>query len=64
MPPYFSYIFWKYFWYIKTINTGLQGFKNPEIMNMLGFGPSHNKTDILLDQNWSKEFPGASKPII
>ena len=32
------------------MNTGLQGFTNPEIMEMLGFGPSHNKTEILLDQ--------------
>ena len=35
---------------LKSINTGLQGFKNPEIMEMLGFGPSHNKIEKLLDQ--------------
>ena len=34
----------------KSINTGLQGFTNPEIMEMLGFGPSDNKAKILLDQ--------------
>ena len=27
-----------------------QGLKNLEIIEMLGFGPSHNKTEILLDQ--------------
>ena len=40
------------------------GSKNPEIMEMLGLGPSHNKTKILIDQKCSKSFPGASKPII
>ncbi len=25
--------------------------QNPEIMEMLGLGPSDNKTEILLDQN-------------
>ena len=39
---------------IKSINKGPPGLKNPEIMEMLGSGPSHNKTKILLDQNWSK----------
>ena len=37
--------------YFKSMNMGLQGSKNPEIMDMLGFGPSDNKTEILLDQN-------------
>ena len=49
---------------IECMNTGLQGVKNPEIMDMLGFGPSHNKTEILLDQNEAEYFPGAFKPII
>ena len=44
-------IFIEVFWYNKTINAGLQGFKNPEIMDMFGLGPSHNETEILLDQN-------------
>ena len=33
-------------------------------MEMLSFGPSHNKTEILLDQNEAEEFPGAFKFII
>ena len=33
-------------------------------MEMLGVGPSHDKTEILLVQNWSEQFPGASKLII
>ena len=44
-------IFLKYFGVSKSINKGSLGLKNPEIMEMLGFGPSHNKTKILLDQN-------------
>ena len=48
--PYFL-IFLKYFGIFKSINKGSPGVKNPEIMEMLGFGPSHNKTKILLDQN-------------
>ena len=36
---------------LKSINKGPQDFNNPEIMEMLGFGPSHNNTEILLDQN-------------
>ena len=46
------------------MNKGSPGLTNTEIMEMLGFGPSHNKTNILLDQSWSEEFPGAFKPII
>ena len=30
---------------------GSHGFKNPEIMEFGGFGPSHNKIEILLNQN-------------
>ena len=45
----------KYFVLIfKSINKGSPGVKNPGIMEMLGFGPSHNKTKIRLDQNWSE----------
>ena len=44
-------VFPRYCGIIKTINKGAPGVKNPEIMEMLGFGPSHNKTKILLDQN-------------
>ena len=51
VPIYISHIFSSIFGILKAINTGLQGSKNPEIMEMLGFGPSHNKTEILLDQN-------------
>ena len=29
-----------------SINTGSPGLANPEIMEMLGFGPSRNKTEI------------------
>ena len=39
------------FWYTKTHKQGFQGSTNPEIMKMLGFGSSHNKAVILLDQN-------------
>ena len=35
----------------KCINKGSPGLTNPEVMEMLGFGPSHNKTEILLNQN-------------
>ncbi len=35
----------------KSINEGSHGSENAEIMEMFGFGPSNNKTDILLDQN-------------
>ena len=33
----------------KSINKGSPWLNNPEIIEMLGFGPSHNKTEILLD---------------
>ena len=46
----FSYIL-KSFGICKSMNTGSPGVKNPEIMEMLGFGPPHNKTEILLDQD-------------
>ena len=48
MFPSCSYIFdfVEAFWYIRV----RPGHKNPEIMKMFGFGPSHNKTKILLDQ--------------
>ena len=51
--PYFL-VFSEIFWYVKSINKGSPGLQSPEIMKMLGFGPSHNKTDILLDQNGSE----------
>ena len=35
----------------KAINKGSEGSQNPEIMNMLGFGLSHNKIEKLSDQN-------------
>ena len=61
---YIFFIFLEEFWYIPIINKDSQGVKHPEIMEMLGFGTSHNKTEILLDQNSSKEFPGAYKSIL
>ena len=36
-------------WAQKFMNKGSLGFKNAEIMEFWGFGPSHNKT--ILDQN-------------
>ena len=36
---------------LKSIKKGSQGLVNPEIMEVGGFGPSHNKTEIVLDQN-------------
>ena len=50
MFPYIFEYLLKYFGTFKCINKGPQGFKNPKIMEMLGFGPSHNKTKMLLDQ--------------
>ena len=35
----------------KSIKKGFLWSTNPEIMGMLGFGPSHNKTEILSVQN-------------
>ena len=39
------------FWHRKSINKGSPGINNPETMEMLGFGPSHDQTKILSDQN-------------
>ena len=36
---------------------------NQEIIEVWGVGPSHNKIEKLLDQNWWEQFPGAFKPI-
>ena len=44
-------IFSKYVCTFQCINKGPPGVKNPEIMEMLGFVPSKNKTKILLDQH-------------
>ena len=44
-------MFLKHFDIIKAINKKLHGIKNPEIMEMFGFGPSDNKTKTLLNQN-------------
>ena len=38
-----SYFALKSFGIFKSINKGSPGLNNPEIMDMLGFGPSHNK---------------------
>ena len=46
-----SYILGVFLEYFKLINKGSPGVKNPEIMEMLGFGPSNNKIGILLNQN-------------
>ena len=35
----------------KSMNKGPPGLKNQEIVKMLGFDHSHNKAEILLDQN-------------
>ena len=35
----------------ESISKGSSGLNNSEIMDFEGFGPSHNKTEILLDQN-------------
>ena len=40
------------------------GFKNPEIMQILGFGLSHNKFEKLLNQNEAEQFPGAFRLFI
>ena len=52
--PEFSYIRWSIFGIFKSINEGSPGLKNAEIMEFGGLGLSKNKTDILLDQKWSK----------
>ena len=38
-------------YFLESINKEPPGVKHPEFIEMLGFGPSHNKTKILLDQN-------------
>ena len=50
MPPYILMVV-EYFCVSKSINKGSHGLENPEIVEILGFGPSNNKTEILLDQN-------------
>ena len=52
MFTYLSYVV-EVFSY-SYFNKGSPGLNNPEILEMLGSGPSHNKTEILLGQNWSK----------
>ena len=47
-------VFLKYFGIFESINKGSPGLGNPEIMEMLGLGPSPNEIKILLDQNWPK----------
>ena len=47
----FSYISLSYVGILKSIDMGSCGYKNSGSMEMLGFGPSNNKTKILLDQN-------------
>ena len=52
-------------WYISIYGVRVpKGPKNPEIMQMLGFGPSDNKIEKLLDQNWPDEFRGAFELVI
>ena len=50
----------QYFLYLFEV----PGLKNPEIMEFGGFGPSHDKTELLLDQNEAESSPGACKSII
>ena len=57
-----SFLFCEVNWYIKI--HGSPGLKNPEIMEFWGFGPSHEKTKIRLDQNEAEQSPRAFKPII
>ena len=45
--------FLKLFGILESIDKGSQGSQNPEIIEFEGLGPSHNKTETLLDQNWS-----------
>ena len=49
---------------LKSMNKGSLGLENLEIMEFGGFGPSHNKTEILSDQNEAELLSGAFKPII
>ena len=44
MLPHFRGIF-------KSINRGTRGLKNQRMMEFEDFGPLHNKTEVLLNQN-------------
>ena len=44
-------LFFMYFNIFKSRDKGFQGYRNPEIMELGLFGPSNNKTKILLDRN-------------
>ena len=48
--PIFLLYCCRYLGIFKSIYKGSQGLKNPDIMEFRGDGPSHNKTEILLDQ--------------
>ena len=41
----------KCFGIFESMSKGSRGSTNPEFMEFGGFGPSHNKTEVLLDQN-------------
>ena len=51
------------FWYNKSHKFGLQGFKNPETMEMLGLGPSDNKIEILLTKMKQNNSPELLNPL-
>ena len=53
----------KYLGMIKWINTGFQGFKHPEIMNMSSFDVQNNEIGILLNQSEAEQIDKAIKPI-
>ena len=56
--PICFFLFLQYFGILKSINKGSQGSQKTGIMEMLGFGPSHNKTIIYqtrIKQNKSPE---------
>ena len=57
-------IFFAVFWYSKVINTGLQGFENPEIMKMSSFEVQNNEIGSLLYQNEAAKINKAIKSII
>ena len=63
MFPYFL-IRLKYFAILKSIDKGSQESENPSIIQFGGFGPSDDKTEILLDQHEAEQFPEAFKPIL
>ena len=50
MCPWLLYVL-KYVGMFKSINRGPTGAKNPEIIEFGALGPSHNKIEILLNQN-------------